>query len=547
MRWTGYAVAAALATLVYGRVSADLLYTLTSPNEEEWGGFGFSVCGVADVNNDGFDDVVIGAYGEDTGAGAADAGRAYVFSGQTGTVLYTLVSPHETVGGQFGVSVSDAGDVDGDGQHDVVVGASQEDADSTEAGRAYVFSGDDGALIHAFVSPNQEASGGFGYSVSGAGDVDGDQCDDIIVGAWYEDPDPSPLGAGRAYVFSGAAGTLLHTLASPNEEQYGRFGQTVSRAGDVDGDGCSDVLVGAHWEDPGASPSYAGRAYVFSGQTGAVLYDLASPDEQDDGQFGRPVAGAGDVDGDGYGDVVIGAVGEASGAGRVYVFSGQTSAVLYTLASPAPEEYGWFGYSASTLRDVDGDGRPDLIVGTRREDGGAPDAGRAYVFSGATGTVLQPLISPNPEEEGSFGFSVSGSADVNGDASGDIVVGAWREHPGGSPENAGRAYVFTYPTWVPDEAVVGPLHLAIRGPFPNPTGGSIRLSLSALSGSSTMVHLRLCDIRGRMVAAVSETALGGGDDVYLSWRPRTELAPGVYWWCVRAGCQQLRVPMVVAR
>jgi hypothetical protein len=114
------------------------------------------------------------------------------------------------------------------------------------------------------VSPNEKEAGYFGRSVSGAGDVNGDGYADVVVGAYWENPGSSPDGAGRAYVFDGQTGALLHTLVSPNEEFDGDFGISVSGAGDANGDGYDDVVVGAHWEDPGPSPSNAGRAYTYS-------------------------------------------------------------------------------------------------------------------------------------------------------------------------------------------------------------------------------------------------------------------------------------------
>src|SRR5690606_9663376 len=149
-------------------------------------------------------------------------------------------------------------------------------------GRAYVFSGATGVLLYALVSPNEEDDGRFGGSVAGVPDLDGDGRGDLLVSASGEDPGVSPTSAGRVDDFSGATGALLQTLASPNEEQYGIFGGAVSGTPDLDGDGVGDLLVGAPNEDPGRSPRGAGRAYAFSGSTGALLFELASPNEEED-------------------------------------------------------------------------------------------------------------------------------------------------------------------------------------------------------------------------------------------------------------------------
>ncbi len=439
------------ATAVHGQV----LYTLTSPYEQPYGWFGFSVSSVGDVDGDGRGDLVVSGRWESEPGGPMGAGRAYVFSGATGMVVHTLVSPNEQYEGNFGESVAGTGDMDGDGVPDLAVGAVFEESGGgpNAAGRAYAFSGATGQPIFTFVSPNEEPQGNFGVSVSGAGDVNGDGCADIVVGARGESPGASPEFAGRAYVFSGQDGSVLLSLASPNEEERGAFGCSVSGSGDADGDGYGDVVVGAYREDPGASPDSAGRAYVFSGETGALLHALVSPNEESEGRFGISVSSAGDVNNDGLDDVVVGACCESPGAspdqaGRAYVFSGQDGGLLHTLVSPNEQAVGLFGNAVSSVGDVDGDGIRDLVVGAYAEASG----GRAYILSGLTGGPLFTLQSPNEEPAGSFGCAVSGAGDVNGAGYADVIVGACYEDPGASPENAGRAYVFA-PADVPVELV----------------------------------------------------------------------------------------------
>jgi hypothetical protein len=437
-----------LIALTVGGVVAEVLYTFESPNPEFQGHFGLHVSGGGDVNNDGYPDVIVGAYNEDTDS--TDAGRAYVFSGATGRRLYMLVSPHEEALGWFGFSVSLVGDVDMDGHEDMAVGAPYEDADSVDAGRAYVFSGATGGILYTFSSLDAESSGHFGGAVCGAGDVNDNGYTDVIVGASLRYPDPA-VGGGedRAYVFEGQTGNLLYTLVSPNEAEGGWFGCEVSGAGDVNDDGYDDVIVGAPKENPPPSPTEAGRAYVFSGATGNTLYTLASPNEETLGRFGCVVSGLGDVDGDEYDDVIVGADEEGpppspTQAGRAYVFSGATGDTLYTLASPNEENQGIFSYYASGAGDVNNDGHADLAVGAFLED---PDpsswnAGRAYVFDGQSGDPIFTLVSPNEEINGYFGVSVAHAGDIDGDGRPDVLVGAPLED-GGGEINGGRAYVFS--------------------------------------------------------------------------------------------------------
>jgi hypothetical protein len=414
-----------------------ILYTLQSPNGtagSNW--FGGCVSGAGDVDNDGHDDVIVGAYWED--GGAPNAGRAYVFSGADGGLLYTLESPNPGTHGHFGGEVSWAGDVNNDGYDDVIVGAAGETVIIPSDGRAYIFSGANGNLLHTLTSPRPKFEGYFGSSVSGAGDVNNDGYADVIVGAEQED---GAVGrAGRCYVYSGDGYDLLYILESPQPELLGYFGRSVSCAGDADGDGHDDVIVGADWED--VTTANDGRAYVFSGNGAGLLYTLESPAIGGEGCFGCSVSGAGDVNDDGHADVIAGAYKETGGAqwaGRAYVFSGDGGCLLYTLESPNAQYWGWFGRSVSGAGDVNNDGRADVIVGAGAEDGSAPGTGMAYVFSGAGGGLLAALESSAPEENGAFGHSVCGAGHVNGDACEEVIVGAHGEDGGGL--NAGRAYV----------------------------------------------------------------------------------------------------------
>ncbi|UCB51528.1 MAG: FG-GAP repeat protein, partial [Candidatus Zixiibacteriota bacterium] len=168
-----------------------LIWTFTGEAAEDY--FGQSVSGAGDVNNDGFDDLIVGAYGND--AVGLSAGRAYVYSGQTSALLFTFDG--EAGGDQFGYSVSGAGDVDNDGFHDLVVGAHYNNAGGTDVGRAYVYSGQTGGLVCTFAGEADEDC--FGHSVSGAWAVDNDGVAGLIIGAYLNDA--GGINAGRAYIY----------------------------------------------------------------------------------------------------------------------------------------------------------------------------------------------------------------------------------------------------------------------------------------------------------------------------------------------------------
>ena len=408
---------AVLAMLMFASAPADaqtLLFTLDTPNPQSFAYFGWSVA-VGDVNGDGAEDIATGATNENV-SGNTGQGRVYVFSGADHSMIFTLDTPSPQAAGYFGNSVA-VGDVNGDGKGDIAVGAYFENVGGNlDQGRAYVFSGADGSLLFTLDTTNPQAFGHFGYSVA-VGDVNGDGEGDIAVGAGAEDVDGN-RGQGRAYVFSGADGSLLFTLDTPNPQAFASFGYSLT-VGDVNGDGKGDISVGAFSEDVGGNLEQ-GRTYVFSGANGSLLFTLDTPNPQAFASFGYSLT-VGDVNGDGKGDISVGArredVDGIFNQGRAYVFSGADGSLLFTLNAPNAKENAQFGVSAAA-GDVNGDGKSDVAVGAYYD--GSNYAGRTYVYSGADGSLLLTLKSIYG---GQFGYSVA-VGDVNSDGKAEIAVGA---------------------------------------------------------------------------------------------------------------------------
>ncbi len=333
-------------------------------------------------------------------------------------------------GDLYGWRVNNAGDFNGDGYDDIIVGARRNDNNgNNNPGRAYVYSGYTGLPI--FVVDGETTGDWLGVSVDGAGDVNGDGYDDVIVGA--EQNDVSGSNSGRAYVFYGHAGSTVDTVSAADADMIfdgaaagDNFGWEVAGIGDVDGEPGPDLLIGARQYGSDAQ----GLAYVFSGQTGALIYSLAG-DSPDKG-FGYSVANAGDFNNDGTEDFIVGAMryseGAASEIGRVRIYSGSDGGLLVTITGEA--EADWFGGDVSTVGDINNDSFDDIIIGAPFSDAGEPDGGAAYVFNGYSGpfpedlaTSSATMIFTGTADLSYLGWSVSYTRDLNNDGINELVVG----------------------------------------------------------------------------------------------------------------------------
>ena len=457
---------------------------------------GFSVSGAGDVNGDGLADVIVGAF-----LAAGNTGESYVVFGKTSTTAVDLSDVAAGTGGGFVINgddvgdfagrVSAAGDVNGDGLADVIVGAY---GAAAFAGESYVVFGKASTTAVNLLTVAAGAGGGFaingddvgdrsGFSISGAGDVNGDGLADLVVGAKYAYGGASY--SGESYVVFGKASTAAVSLAGVAAGVGGfviggiDFGDlsafSVSGAGDVNGDGLADVIVGAPYSDPGGVQS-AGESYVVFGKVSTTAVDLANVVAGNGGfvitgaagfdYSGFSVSGAGDVNGDGLADVIVGATEFFVGAGESYVVFGKATTTAVSLADVVAGTGGGFvingidgydkaGFSVSGAGDVDGDGLADVVVGAHDADpGGAGSAGEGYVVFGKTSTTAVSLADVvagvggfvmNGIDAYDFaGVSVSGAGDINGDCLADVIVGARAADPGGV-DAAGESYVVFSP------------------------------------------------------------------------------------------------------
>ena len=488
--------------------------------EADYDASGFSVSGAGDINGDGLDDLIIGSPYADrvnytVGSAHVVFGSSSGFSSPTdlgslnGSNGFEMTN--QVGSDQVARSVSNAGDVNGDGIDDVIVGAAYSDPNGNgNAGRSYVLFGSDTGFPAEFDLNTLDGSDGFsingeagydesGFSVSTAGDVNGDDIDDLIIGA--PDADPNGSYSGRSYIVFGTDSGFSSELelsslsgsigfAMNGETAYDGSGYSVSTAGDFNGDGFDDVVIGA----PGAmgNASGSGRSYLVFGGAGVHTDSLDLGQLAGfkgfimDGQgmsddTGISVSAAGDFNNDGFDDLIIGADGATVNgqgrSGRSYIVFGTDQLISTPLnlgalngsngiiiqGDPGEDESASLGRSVHGAGDINGDGIDDVIIGAP-EAGVYPDrTGKSYVVFGTdlalpavldinTLDGINGLVLNGEDNYDYSGHAVSAAGDINGDGIDDLVVGSYSFEPAGGYSRPGRTYVvFGRP--LPDLAV----------------------------------------------------------------------------------------------
>lgn len=446
---TGSLLASLLATPAAAGISSVASWTVQGTSE--YGMVGYSVSTAGDVNGDGYDDVIVGEPGYDAGL-IFNVGRARIYHG--GYFGLSTTPAWSVVGGldaNLGFSVSTAGDVNGDGYDDVIVGAPSYSNGQNDEGLVRVYLGSPTGVS---TTAQWEREGGqldalLGYSVSTAGDVNGDGYDDIIAGT--PQYDAGEANQGRVLIYLGSpsgVSSSVHAILL-GEDATDEFGTVVSAAGDVNGDGYDDVLVSAYYAEIFLGPSNAGAVYCYLGSASGIdaTADWSKFGVHVDEHLGDAISTAGDVNGDGFSDILIGASWYTDGQsaeGAAYVYDGN-SLGLSSLPSSvyvSNQTNAHLGGGVKTGGDINADGYADIVIGAPRFSADQGIEGRVQVYYGSSqGAVSSAVVTIEGNGEAAyFGHSVSTAGDVDGDGRSDLLVGS--PYFEVDEIGAGRAQVF---------------------------------------------------------------------------------------------------------
>jgi len=398
--------------------------------------YGQVVASAGDLNGDGHDDFVVAAPFHSNGEPAEGAVIVFQSTPDDSLARTVLESDHE--GAEFGASVACAGDVNGDGYDDLIVGAPGFTNGEAAEGRALLFFGSSSGLdsTAAWTAEGDQAGARLGCSVAGAGDVNGDGYADVILGA--EGHSNGEDREGRAILYLGSSVGLLAVTdwTAESDRVDAEFGSSVACAGDVNGDGLFDVVVGARHFSNGEEAEGASFVYLGSPAGLEPLPAWRAEGNEAGASFGASVAGAGDVNGDGYSDMLVGAEGVDGflpDDGRVFLYHGSSSGIeLFPAWTAAPDSAGadtvgsHFGRSVASAGDVNGDGYSDVLIGAPSANRGQTREGVALVYLGSPqGLEALPATALEQDVEGALvGFSVATAGDVNGDGFSDVLAGA---------------------------------------------------------------------------------------------------------------------------
>ena len=509
---------------------------------------GYSVAGAGDINNDNYDDVIVGVPRYSNGQ--PEEGAAFIYYGGPWgidpTVFTILESNIDSA--QFGYTVAAAGHVNYDGYSDVVIGAPQIRVSGMAGfvGRFYVFNGSssgintipdamiDGSASHAFLG-----------ELLSSGDVNGDGYDDIIAGEWGAHNQYNTDGI--VWIHYGGPFGIQYTIPTMLQAYTpgGIFGRSVASAGDVNGDQIADILVGSIRS---SDPTFPGSVRVYYGNVNGmdtIPNVILTGHTQN---FGYKLAAAGSVNGDPYGDILISAPRFFPPFGdTVFIYHGSSTGIhtIPDAALAAPQDTGAYGASLAGAGDLNNDGFDDIIIGSCNRSNGQHLEGMAFVHYGRA-IGINPIpgatIQSN-QVHAQLGISVAGAGDVNNDGRDDLIVGA----SGYSLPQLREGIALIY-HGVAVSAGLTATNLVAESPslpaisvktFPNPAINNLSIQFEGLDATFN-TNIQILNTQGTPIQIIPVGKVkSGSQQVNVS-----KLIPGLYFVIIQNGTNTFREKII---
>ena len=466
--------------------------------------FGASVSTAGDLNNDGFDDFVIGAEGNDENG--SNVGSAYIYFGrETVSNSPDLTLAGNNKDGNFGSTISFAGDVNSDGFDDLIIGGFSTNQAQLYLGKKVMND------VPDFIFKGNKAYSHFGNSVSNAGDFNRDGYDDILIGDLTNSI--KATHTGRAYIyFGGPAMDTNPDLTFEGEDLFNNFGNTVKYAGDLNHDGFSDIMVGAPRYD---RMNLFGRIYIYFGNSSPdSIPDVVITGTHHYRQLGSIMTSAGDVNNDSYDDIIVGMPYDGNGIGFSYVNIYYGGAVMDTVPDVKIEKKTWgFGFGLSAAGDLNNDGFGDVIVG-------GSDKNYIY-YGGSPMDTISDLFIPGEGRWSDYGPSLAYAGDINNDGYSDLLMGSRYARAVGS--GMGRVFIYSSNTKNTGIKIVNDKSFSQVYPNPFNTEAIIKYNLQ----KQGTVQVKIVNISGQEIETLVNGLQASGEHQII-WQPKN-LPNGIYF------------------